>query len=81
MKIRGNGKGTFLAISTTHEEWSIHCRQGHVLVMGLSSQVCKLTILSANLRDSLGLNINRWRLLTHQELQKCCMRDVPEYYQ
>jgi len=74
MKIRGNGKGSSLALSTTREEWSIHCRKGRKLVLGLSSLVCKLTILSANL---LSLNTITRRFLTRQELQKRCMSDVP----
>jgi len=44
------------------------------LVQGLSSLVCKLTILSANI---FNLYTIRTRFLAHQELQKCCMCDVP----
>ena len=46
-------------------------------MLGLNSLVCKLMILSANLRDLLSLNTIRKRFLTHQELQICCRRDVP----
>jgi len=80
MKIRGNGKGSFLALSTTWEEWSIQCRNGRKLLLGLSSLVCKLTILSANLRDLLSLNTITRKFLTRQELQKCCMRNVQYHY-
>jgi len=38
---------------------------------------CKLTILSANLRDLLSLNTITRRFLTREELQKHCMREVP----
>jgi hypothetical protein len=46
MNIRGNGMGSSLALLTTWEEWSIHCRKGGKLELGLSSLVWyKLTIL------------------------------------
>jgi len=48
--------GSSQALSKTREEWSIHCRKGWKLGLGLSSLVCMLTIVSANLRDSLILN-------------------------
>jgi len=38
---------------------------------------CKLTILSANLRDVLSLITITRRFLTRQELQKHCICDVP----
>jgi hypothetical protein len=74
MKIRANENGSSLAVITTRVEWSIECRQGLKLVLGLSSLVCKLTILSANL---LSLNPITRRFLTHQELETSCMPNVP----
>jgi hypothetical protein len=74
MKIQGNEMESSLALSTTREEWSIHCRKGHKLVLGLCSLMCKVTILSANI---LSLNTITKRFVTHKELQKRCMGDVP----
>jgi hypothetical protein len=48
MKIQANGMGSSQALSMIREEWSIHCRKGRKLVLGLSHLVCKLTILSAS---------------------------------
>jgi hypothetical protein len=78
MKIRGNGTGSSLALSETCEEWSLYCRQGRKVVLDLSSLVCKVTILSANL---FNLNTITGRFLAHPELQKCCICDVPSYYE
>jgi len=78
MKIQGNGKGYSLALSTTREERSIQFRKGQRLVLGLSSLVCKLTILTANV---LSMNTITRRFLTSQAFQKCCLRFLPQYYE
>jgi hypothetical protein len=78
MRIQGNRKESSLALSATREEWSIHCSMGLKFVVGLSSVVCKLTILSAIV---LSLNTITKRVLTCQELQQRFMCDVPQYYE
>jgi hypothetical protein len=77
MKMQGNGKRSSLALSMTCEECRILFKKGRKLVLGLSSLLCKLTILVANLKDLLILNTITWRFLTCEELQKRCMCDVP----
>jgi hypothetical protein len=66
MKIQVNGNGSSLAVSITREKWCIQCIKGRKLVLGLSSLVYKLMILSVNL---LSLNTIRNRFLSSQELQ------------
>jgi hypothetical protein len=78
MKIQGNRKGSFLAFSTTCEEWSILGRKGRKSVVVLSTLVSKLTILSGNL---LSINTIKRRFLTCQELPKSFLHDVPKYYE
>jgi len=77
MKIQRNWKGSSLALSTTPEEWSFHCRKCRMFWLGPSSMVYKLRILSANLRQLLILNTITRRFDTHQELQECCPCNVP----
>jgi hypothetical protein len=75
MKIWGNGKGASLALLMPYKEWSIYCKTGRMLVLGLSSLVCKLMMLLANLRDLLSLNTIIRGFLTCQNLQNaaCAM--------
>jgi hypothetical protein len=54
MKIRGNGMGSSLALSTTQEEWGIHCRKGQKFVTG--PEKSGVGISSQYLKDLLSLN-------------------------
>ena len=71
-------KGVFSDIVDDKRGVEYTLYNGMKVGVGLEQPVgCKLTILSANLRDVLSLITITRRFLTRQELQKRCICDVP----